>query len=753
MEVQCPQCQLRYRAPDAMAGRSVRCKQCSAVFEISAPGASAPLPTAEGGPLNNAGPGNPLSQLATARQPRDPSKLNNDTRETLDSSTDESDPPVDPIAKVAEGRLPAALIGVGLLWTTIETLRHAGTEPASAPWLQMLVFLASYLLIVAPLSFIGVRRAAITCGFELPLHSLRRILGTFALPFALACVLWLVRSSISGFIIGCFVGALLSCPILWLLFRLRGCEGKVVAHGAGWFLASSILTLLIVLGANLLLVKILQASGTDLALARSPLGPGLTWYSPPAVYQPPVTALAKVNPPPMPPPATAPGRTPPLSTAAQPSKSISIVAARSQTTQPAPPPDPLGLNVPEVSTRPAPVEGDPAFFSSVDPEPAHATAKRSTPGMTKTPGKTPDPPANIEEFVRSVRAANLPFVASIDAPAEPAKFDVLVCPSVPAPFIAVVRRGAAGASRDGDEKVECFSTDTLAQVGSATFPSDPDPITSRYALSPDGDTLLRISRLPKPSIQVWSLKRDENVARIDLNKNYLKPAIVGFIAPDRFVISFNASDKNFALETWDLKLKRALGKPLLLPPFNPLPANGQLSPDGKFFAVALRDRDENVVALYDLSGATQPRRFRIPDLDREWAPDPSGIAFSADAARMSVLIEHQGDGLIDTWSLEGPAKLPAQKIVPFGLIPRLRPGTSGGRVLDWIGNTAWLVHGDGIIDSETGRVLGRLGASSVVSQSSPDGKKWYLAYADSGGPVLRLAVLQIDPEKLKLSRR
>jgi len=322
--IQCPECHKRYQAPDHMAGRRVKCKYCGVVFLIAADSRTenpdfdlaqldelAALaetgrhdPVKRGGTIAggtavghktgahhahgaggagagegaNAGAGAGAGAPAAAGKDID-DIFSGDFVETGARRTNKLY--IFPMSRLLDRWLPPVLLGIGIVWACREGWARNTT---GQPWVGAFragVFLLAFFASIFPFTRMGIYAAARRLRYELPPKDNLRVLGTFAVPAALAAALWLIYQDVTGLLLGCLIGAVVAMPVLFLLFRLLPREAPVTfAYAAGTFFLSVFVAAAALFALNLMLVGVLRSTKTEHALASSPFGPGFRWEKP-----------------------------------------------------------------------------------------------------------------------------------------------------------------------------------------------------------------------------------------------------------------------------------------------------------------------------------------------------------------------------------------------------------------------------------------------------------------------------------------
>jgi len=136
----------------------------------------------------------------------------------------------------------------------------------------------------------------------------------------------------------------------------------------------------------------------------------------------------------------------------------------------------------------------------------------------------------------------------------------------------------------------------------------------------------------------------------------------------------------------------------------------------------------------------------VRGLSEKFTVEPTGIAFSQDSTRLAAMFASQGEAYVVAWSRDG--SVITDQVCP-GVAPPQQDSSDpcGGHVFDWVGNNAWLVGGQSLVDPLSGKIIANLASSSVKAQRCVDHDTWQFEYPTGQGKD-RLAVVQLDQIKL-----
>jgi hypothetical protein len=284
LTAECNVCGRRYQAPDEMAGKQVRCKQCGNVFLIA---------SAEEGDLD-------LDALAAAEQnyhaitipptPRGDASDHEDKDQEEDGEVALA--PLQtgrmnvrfafPFAKEVDQALPIVLSLGAILLLGAQCYSQNQTGVAWMPFAWVGVALLSYLLLIVPATLSAIRKAGRNYGYQMPRNDLWRTIAAYLPAFALGYIMWIAGEGWPpALLLGCLAGVALSTAALWILFRLQPHElaptgiyagvgffiGLIVAGGLMW-------------GINMLLINIVIAAKQTDSLPASPIASVAPWITP-----------------------------------------------------------------------------------------------------------------------------------------------------------------------------------------------------------------------------------------------------------------------------------------------------------------------------------------------------------------------------------------------------------------------------------------------------------------------------------------
>ncbi len=380
------------------------------------------------------------------------------------------------------------------------------------------------------------------------------------------------------------------------------------------------------------------------------------------------------------------------------------------------------------------------------PSPRVLVDKRPDDAATLAPQATTLPHLNAA-LLRSLS----PLVAEIRSPLTEV-FDDIVYPAVPGPWAAIIRHTAPE-----EDRVELWHTGVWQQRAGVRFKHEANT-RDNYIISPNGDYLVRIVTWPRLAAQVWSFRSNQVLRNIDWRRRAETPKLVGFINNDVFVVQWAGEDRSLSMEQWEAgagNLRAELTKKL--PLYDRGGASTALSPNGIHLAVATKTADADgaltgAVFIYqlDVPQDMPSRMLPITALDPKWPVKPTGMAFSPDSSKIAILFEQNDNALLLCWRLADNRQI-AEYVYPASPISDPVSRAYTATVLDWLGETTWLLCGQVIIDAAFNQNLGTLDLHvndlrqdrpNLFAQRRVDAQTFELIY-DAGAGKRQLAVLKV----------
>jgi hypothetical protein len=756
--VQCEHCNKKYNAPDSMAGKRIKCRGCGKIVAIPALDEGPDLSVLESLEGNGAGAAGVDAEMLTgssasgsrvtgAVRPGTGSgkgiahtmKRGGDVAEIAVAAGDDhsilrrpSVPFVFPGAAVLDNIAPLALIVLGLGWLALMAVNSNDTPVGWVGMLRLGLYVLLYVALAFPLCYASIKWAARKCRVMLPPGAALRAFGAFALPFAMAFAFWLSSQSAVMLILGMIIGAIIVGGAVWFLFRVQPYEMSTTLGGAtGAYAASVVSSYLILLGVNLLLGVLMR--GGDVELERSPVAPGLAWEPIRKEVKPRKVAIKttdKIE-------AGAVATTQPTTSTAgttQPATSEQTNMAKTGGTGT----DSTGQAT--VDTKPGNPGTTAVASTDVKPSPGNdvvATTPETKPG-TATKPKPAAPPAPSSPLVAEATAANLGDHS-----------DVLY-PAMPSNFMAVIRSKTDGA----EDVIEQWTINPLEKKQEKQFRRDKD-LFAGYVLSPGGDLVARVSSWPRIMIEVYSFSAGKVVKEFPFDGSLpgaprggaaLAPAalgnvkirLLGFGVNDNLIVYWTTGGSGYV----DVLRTKGGGNAQLtsfeVPAVEEASGNPSISPDGTKLALAALVKGEGGIDIYEI-GLVRPQSQLMKTFAIEIHPwvKPVGLAWNPNKQGVAAFWDDgQGRGLLVDYKMAGdprkPAHLHRYETAPY---PAQTPQTYGkGRTFDWLPDGAgWLMFGQYLIDVDTGKLLGDLGAAEVKSQQVLDKEQVIVHWAVEGG--------------------
>lgn len=710
--IQCPECHKKYQAPDHMAGKRVKCKHCGVVFLIAADARSA-----DAGLDLSA-----LDELNAMTEAGKRDAIKRGAAEDIDSLfqceyPSEGAPRTNklyifPMSRLLDHWLPPVLLAIGLIWMVREAFERNESGRTWVGFFRAALFVLAFFASVFPFTTMGFRAASCKLNYELPPRPGLRAMGVYAVPFALACAMWMILGGMSGLLIGLLIGAVVALPLQFLLFRLLPREAPVTfGYSSGSYLLAIVVAAAAAFSLNLMLVGTLRATKTEHALAASPFGADFQWDGPVEKMK---EQIARGEMEPDPPatdeaPATAPTTT--------------VTTSPSTTVGP--------------STRAVVTAIVPSVPSERDVVRPSDAGKGVAAVNRPAEGRSNDrPPQTVIVKPEGIVAEVKVIVAG--------GFKHVIHPAIPAPRAALVRDG-----RPGHDHLELWDTDGPKKLGEFDVPRAADG--NGYTLSPDGEFLCFVTDFPRLAMQVWSFGAGRFLRQIDLEAGDGEPRTVGFCAPDQLVLQRNRNGQT-SLQVWNLKAARPRPMSFAVPAFDIDPNRYAFSPDGSTITFIVQGAGGADLESYTLATGRPIKQMPIVEVNWNNNVTVAGLAYTPDSQRIAaVFADNQGAGFFVAWPATGRGgKALVQQFLPIGVnLPAEHAGFGGttfqGRAFHWLDQGhAWLLYGNSVFDADTGAMLGSLNQHGVRSQSAtPDGDTCHIVRREEFGG-LQLAALNLD---------
>jgi hypothetical protein len=344
------------------------------------------------------------------------------------------------------------------------------------------------------------------------------------------------------------------------------------------------------------------------------------------------------------------------------------------------------------------------------PKPPETTPE-TTPGGNGAPVNVPPGPMAVVES---------PLVAKATAIAAMPSGSQLFFPPNGANVVGVLRRPTAA-----EEQVEFYTKHPLTK-------SDvhPDPfvaekkVTQNYVLSPNGETMARMTSFPMIGVQLVSTSTGKEVKTIPLEGEGAEPQLLGYGGGnDAVVLLWQRGGKQSAVEVVNAKAAGSVTRitNFLIDSCDVTPSNPVISPDGQKLAVATMVGGEGGIDVYNLMDRDPKRRPRTLKIALPKWVAPAGMAWGPQGM-LAAYFEIEGNGVLYLFQTTAPTVVPARTHVFRGARALIPQGGQAfvGRTLEFVSPNEWLVFGRQLIDVETGKTLGELGVENPKEQRVVD---------------------------------
>ncbi len=331
------------------------------------------------------------------------------------------------------------------------------------------------------------------------------------------------------------------------------------------------------------------------------------------------------------------------------------------------------------------------------------------------------PPTEVRhETTKPTAPDGNPVVTTVETPADgiiknqrtapiQQPFDAVIFPLTDSRFVATSRLGG------GNTMIESWNTETLASAGSHPFGS-----AKAYVLSPDGDRLAMINEFPSPFVLVWSFRQNQALPSLYLENRpgtSSNPELIGFLSPRRLLTRWQRPGGYF-FEVMDVETRAQVYTPMEVPNYDSSGMCLAINNNGSLAAIATKDpaNGKPSILLYDLEKGSQIAKTEIGGFDARFPVSPTGMAFSFDSHKLAVLFEQGGNGLIKLYQVEpsGAIQYTTEYFYPAGPLPGRDLHAFTGNALSWTPDgSAWLLYGQGLFSSSTGKWLQEIDISGV----------------------------------------
>lgn len=686
----CGNCGKTYQAPDRMAGKSVRCKQCGEIFRIDAGDVGVDLDALSNSVSDEEFPTHQGTAVRQATRAGGPA-LDEHGRPSIERPSDVEAFTIRghgaggprsnyrfryPGAKAVDQLLPWVLVALAFFLVGNASLTNEAdvlTAPSTGVGIsRMAILFAAYLFVVFPASHVALKMASTKMRFSLPSSAIWRSFAAFS-PVLMMGGWLFINSGGAGMALGMglVVGTALAIGAVAVLFRVFVNEvPTVAAYSAVGAIGSSVFAALVIVAINMIAVALAKMDKNP-TLFVSPIAIGLNWIDKPTT-----------------PVAIAPKK-------------------------------------PVVKT-PAPTTGGPTTATTTNPPVG--------PAVPQPPVGPPSP--LIDQALPKPDEGQPQLLSALQLTPVLAGFDEVVLTPVESNAIAVIRNAAGGS-------VEVWDRVNFTQP-TALRGRNFDRGQGALVVNTTGRHVFRMVRSPNDRLEEIVFGNAAPTPPITLVGSAANRQILGFVNDDEVIIR-SSNDGGLALERYNVATGTQVYGPQMFKitpagTSSPAPIVVDMSPttvrilpDGSGVIVACRDPGGGEsgarLALYDLQAQNfdQPLSTRSLPFNSRYGLRPMGMAVRS-SGETAMLLDSEGEGYLTVWQLRDP--IIDGKHVPgpnkpvldqkLGSLSALRP-TSWDDNLDplvWIDEDTLLIYGKVVLDARTGRQLGTLHIPNVIGQYS-----------------------------------
>jgi hypothetical protein len=278
--------------------------------------------------------------------------------------------------------------------------------------------------------------------------------------------------------------------------------------------------------------------------------------------------------------------------------------------------------------------------------------------------------------------------ASIEVPAR----GEVMYPSTPSKFVVV------GENRQPNDVRELWNLQTMKREGAIQGKLDH---SQKIAISPDGQYLAgRMTITRNAGVEVWSLQTGKLVRQIDTHTGPIQVELLDFAGPGQLLVGkYGQKGKHFQI--WDIttgQLASEIPGPSFFHPDTPA-----LSPGRQFLVVATL-QDE--LLFYDLKAGSLAGKVTTPKGAKGGSLLCQGLQFSPDGSELAGLFSSGAESRLVAWNMAS-----GEVAVDHGFggdVKHIanRGHSYRGPAIEWLPDgSAWLLHGHGIIDRQSGRLV------------------------------------------------
>lgn len=386
-----------------------------------------------------------------------------------------------------------------------------------------------------------------------------------------------------------------------------------------------------------------------------------------------------------------------------------------------------------------------------------AATKSATPSSTE-PGfhfsVAKETSANVAEPTESTNGA--PTTPTETAPpAEPEAYSFLTDVNTDNPaFRAVtgIRTGPGGSnwavlaktSDEGIVTLEHWTLDPLAHKGSVGLVESP-VLPASFVVSPKGDTVVACTHLPREQIQVLGFESNKPPQIFPQRENPpVPPVAVAYLANINARVAIRAAN---ILQFVDPIALRPTGNITLPGSVPDSPDATAVSPNSRYLAVVDNAPSGTQIIIYDPETSGIGMVYRRIQATSKPVERVIGLAFSPDGKQIALCAVMQQVTTILPFSVMTGAPAFSPILSTRQLVPANDRVKAPG--LLWIQNgLAWLVYGDELFESTTGRKIGNLHDSNMIdTQLVGPNSVFLLEKTPSGGS--RAVLAQFDTDKIR----
>jgi len=281
-------------------------------------------------------------------------------------------------------------------------------------------------------------------------------------------------------------------------------------------------------------------------------------------------------------------------------------------------------------------------------------------------------------------------------------------------------------------------------------------VAQNYAISPNGETMARLTSFPLTGVQVISTATGKEIKTIPLDGQGAQPYLIGYGGSTDAVglLWQRGGGGQSAVEVVNTKAVGSVTRitNFLIDNCDVSPSNPVISTDGQKLAVATMVGGEGGIDVYNLMDRDPKRRPRTLKIALpRWVP-PAGMTWGPQGM-LAAYFEIEGNGVLYHFQTTSPSVAPAHTHVFRGGRALIPQGGQAfvGRTLEFVSPNEWLVFGRQLIDVESGKSLGELGVSEPREQRVMD-KDNLLIVSMAPNGTERLVHVELKPSEVLAKR-